>query len=129
MKTSTCALFALGFAVLCGSSAGAQTLKGGGLAGSVVVVTASAPANSTVDALTAPSGIKPDIGGLLVTQICVDDSKDIDLSGNTLGEIPLPDDCTVFTPGLALPASEVLTFTDSSGSSHPIVIIGIRWKK
>jgi hypothetical protein len=129
MKTLGLSLLALGVAVLLGSSATAQTLKGGGLSGTVFTVTASAPGNSSVDAYTAPSGIKPEQGGFLVTQICVDDKKDMELTGNTMGEIPLADDCTVFSPGLALPPSEVLTFTDSSGSAHPIVITGIRWTK
>ncbi len=65
----------------------------------------------------------------VVTQICVDDENNLTITGSTLNEIPLMDDCTEFEPGLALPAGEVVTATDSSGGSHPVILTGVWMKK
>ena len=106
----------------------AQTMKIG-LAGKVVTATATAPNNASVDAYTTPLATKVDPGFFVLTQVCVDDEGNIMLSGSTMGEIPLMDDCTSFSPGLALPPGEVLTFTNFKGSPHPVVLTGVVSRK
>ena len=113
---------------LTSATAQAQTLKGG-LAGVIVTKTATAPADASVDAYTTPLGTKADPGFFVLMQVCVDNEGKITLSGSTMGEIPLSDDCTSFSPGLALPQGEVLTFTDFSSNLHPVVLTGVVSKK
>ncbi len=101
-----------------------------GLSGLIETVSATVPANGATAVFTAPTGVKPDTGFFVVTQICVEDRGGVDITGSTLGLIPLDDDCQTFHPGLALPTGETLTATDTDGgTSQAIVLTGVRMKK
>jgi len=117
------------FATLFGvsSAASAQTMQRGTLSGVITSASAFVPQNSSVGVYTTPSGAKA--ARFILTQVCVEDSKEIVLSGNTMGDIVLDDDCTTFMPGIAVPVGEVLSFSEQNNGDQSGMITGILSKK
>ncbi len=114
---------------LWGAAAQAQTLKAGGLSGPIVTQSVLVPQNCSMVVFTTPApGSK---GGFFVlTQVCVEDGGDMELSGSSVGRILLDDDCQTFTPGLAIPQGETLTFTETRNNSDQVgMITGVMSKK
>ncbi len=121
-------LLTIGFATFAATSADAQVLKGGGFSGTLITQTAVAPNNSRVDIYTTPVGLKA--LKYILTQVRVENRKDVVFTGSTMGTMPLMDDCTTFNPGLAIPKGETLTFTEDRGNGDMAVLItGILSKK
>ncbi len=121
-------LLTIGIATFAATSADAQVLKGGGFSGTLITETAVAPTFSSVDIYTTPSGLKA--LKFILTQVCVEDRGAVVFSGSTMGTVALFDDCTTFSPGLAIPKGETLTFTEIDESGNiAVMITGVLSKK
>ena len=113
---------------LAASAAQAQTMKKGALDGTIVTRSVFVPLNTAVDVFVTPTAASK--GGFFVmTQVCVTNRNRLLLSGNTMGDIVLDNDCQTFSPGLAVPAGETLTFTEQNNGDHSGMITGILTKK
>ena len=107
----------------------AQTIKKGTISGVVLTRSVDIPNNGSAAVFTTDAAVKGALW-LILTQACVsDDEKDVTLIGNTMGQIPLPDQCTTFEPGLAIPRGETLTFSDINVNPQAGMITGILSKK
>lgn len=120
-------LLTIGLAAFAATSADAQAIKGG-FSGTLFTATAVAPDSSSVDIYVTPSGTK--VRKFILTQVCVEDRKDVEFTGSSMGKIILANDCTTFTPGLAIPAGETLTFTETAANGNmSVMITGVLSKK
>jgi len=86
-----------------------QTLEAGALTGDIRSATAVAPFDTTTTVLFVPAD-----STYILTQACLETggmSGPGTLSGSVLGDFLTGFGCTVFTPGLAFEAGELITFT------------------
>ncbi len=107
----------------------AQTVKGGGLSGTVTTVVKSVAGSASVSLLTTPAAGS---GFFILTQFCNSSNPgDADLDGSTLQTIvhDLTQNCVTFVPGLALPAGEGLTCANNTNSPRVCTITGVISKK
>ena len=75
----------------------AQSVRRGTLSGELVSQTALVPSLGSIEVFTTPARAKA--GFFVLTQVCVERRRDVRLSGNTIGEINLDDDCIKIARG------------------------------
>jgi len=132
------AIFVFGLAFV-SSPVLAQNLKAGNLSGTVVSASATAPMGGT-DALILTT---PASGAFVLTQVCTagapgsNNEDNVRVVGSTVGPIAQSyvtgdlGSCTVYTPGLAIPAGEELRCVQSgaSGGAATCTVTGVLSKK
>lgn len=130
MRITTIFAAAFAAAALFGTTAEAQTIAKGTISGVILTKSVDVPSGGAADVYTTDAaGIKGSLR-LIITQVCVsEDEQDLTLDGNTMGQIPLSNQCTTFEPGLAIPQGETLTFTDTNTTNQAAMITGILVKK
>jgi hypothetical protein len=108
------------------NDAGAQSMKKGTLSGTVMSGYVTLAATSSAMVFTTPAS-----GFFILTQACPTFGMgQARLVGNTVGDLPTPvpsvSNCVEFVPGLALPANEVLTCHNLTGSGGiPCAVTGV----
>jgi len=111
------------------SPASAQTVSKGQLSGTVKGGSAVLPPSGSAGVYTTPASTE---GFFILTQACSANGGCIALNGSTVGRIPLAggDTCMTFSPGIALPAAEILTATEScSQPNYYVTVTGVLSKK
>ncbi len=102
--------------VLLRAAAEAQTVQQSTLTGTVASASAQVPPSSSSPVFTVPP-----IGFFVLTEACFTRPNRVTLSGNTFGVVPHSlgnrRKCTRYRVGVALPANEVLTCTNSSATT------------
>jgi len=100
----------------------AQTFKGE-VSGIIVSKSKPVPAEGAADVYTTPAA-----GFFILTQAC--GSTTLSLSGSTMGEFfKLQGACQTFTPGIVIPAGEILSCSNGSDSAASCLITGVLSKK
>jgi len=110
----------------------AQEIKKGGLSGRIISVAVEIPANSNTPVFTTPSS-----RFFILTQVCTRTGAGPIplLIGSTFGVFILGDVsqtegiCRTFSPGIALPQNEALSFTTANTVSARGMITGVLSKK
>ena len=126
MREVTGVFVVLSVAVLMSAPAKAQSVKKGTLSGTVATQGVTVPADSSAAVFTAPADGE---GFFIVTQVC-SSAQSVTLSGSAMGPVAVAGGiCESFHPGLALQPSEVLTCTNTSGSSQECMVTGLLSKK
>src|SRR5882724_8318953 len=100
----------------------AQKVTKSTLSGIVTSSSAAIPANSSAPVYTTPAA---GMGFFILKQLCTNVSNCIRVSGNTFGTIPTfgSGACFTYDPGIALPAAEVLTGTESCGQTAAAAMV------
>ncbi len=116
VRRSGCAGALLGGVLLFGTPIGAQTVNQSTFTGTVASASAQLAPSSSGTVFTVPSS-----GFFVLTEACFTRPGQMTLSGNTFGEVPHSlrnrRKCTRYRLGVALPANEVLTCTNTVAAS------------
>ena len=116
--------FALILTALGSGAARGQTVTDSTLSGIVTSASKTMAPNTSATVFTVPA-----TGFFILTQACYTRPNRVTLSGSTVGQIPHSlsgaRKCTVYRPGVAFPAGEVLTCTNTSiTQTHSCTITG-----
>ncbi len=103
-------------AVLLGAAVQAQTVQQSTLTGTVASASTQVAPSSASTVFTVPAS-----GFFVLTEACFTRPNRVMLSGNTFGDVPHSlgnrRKCTRYRLGVALPANEVLTCTNTSAAA------------
>lgn len=128
MKPRTAIGIISGTIMLLSAEAPAQTVKkaASGLSGTVtsksVAIVDTGGGDQFADVYTTPA---VGLGFFVLTQACVTDPGNVQISGATLGRLVLStnDECTQFDPGVAFAASETVTCTETNDNGDQVCTI------
>ena len=108
---------------LFGVTVQAQTVSQSTLTGTAASASAQIAASSSGTVFTVPP-----TAFFVLTEACFTRPNRVTLSGNTFGAVPHsltnPRKCTRYRPGVALPANEVLTCTNTAALAQSCMVTG-----